>query len=59
MDLFTMETVSPGTQVDGKWKGFPEEEKSALGKENGVPEKSNPSYFFVDQKNFYAKGISN
>lgn len=54
-----METVSPGTQVDRKWKGFPEEEKSALGKEKGVPEKSNPSYFFVDQKNFYAKGISN
>lgn len=24
-----------------------------------VPSKSNPSYFFVDQKNFYAKGISN
>lgn len=27
--LFTVETVSPGTQVDGKWKGFPKEEKSA------------------------------
>lgn len=49
----------PGTQVDGKWKGFPEEKKSTWGKENGVPAKSNPSYFFVDQKNFYAKGISN
>lgn len=40
-------------------KGFLEEEKSSWAGEERVPSKSNPSYFFVDQKNFYAKGISN
>lgn len=36
-----------------------EEEERAWAQEDMVPSKSHPSYFFVDQKNFYAKSISN
>lgn len=45
---------SPGTGLLDK-----EEENRAWAREDIVLSKSHPSYFFVDQKNFYAKGISN
>lgn len=54
-DLFT--SVEP-QYPPGKGSLEEEEEEPAWAEEM-VPSKSNPSYFFVDQKNFYAKGISN
>lgn len=40
------------------WEWLPGKEKSARVRAERVPSKSNPSYFFVDQKDFYANSIS-